>query len=146
MKIIDWVLEKFSNTSLFYGAKYWKQYEKLLEKNVHDIVGLWFILIYLQNRNEDNEAQNSLKDSIRFALLDLQIFKLRCGDKKLATNILINKYKLNNKNIVKEYYKLHPLSHKYSLPEDELEQLSNIFSTHAIYSLCEIICNKKYKI
>ena len=53
---------------------------------------------------------------------------------------------LNNKNIVEEYYKLHPLSHKYSLPEDELKQLSNIFSTHTIYSLCEIICNKKYKI
>lgn len=146
MKIIDWVLEKFSNTSLFYNTKYWYQYKKLLRKNICDIIGNWIISTYLQNHNKDNEAQNSLKDSIRFALLDLQIFKLRCGDKKLATNILINKYKLNNKNIVEEYYKLHPLSHKYSLPEDELKQLSNIFSTHTIYSLCEIICNKKYKI
>ena len=143
-RLVNYILEKVSNTKLFEMALDRSNYcDKLFFSRIQ-IVQNWCLIKYCNMFDEENYNRLHWSKELEAQLVSLQKIKLKSGDKLRATYIeLIDKAELDDEDMVESICK--DKWKRENLPTESLKIISKEFIKE-LPNICKYICDPKFDI
>ena len=143
-KLIDYILERISNTTIFEMAYDRRRYCDTIFNLHTEIVQNWCLVKYCNMFDEENYNRLHWSKELTSYLEKLQNVKLKSGDKLRATELeLIESAELDDEEEV--FRKCRTKWLDENLPMDKLNIVAKEF-VNEIENICKYICDPRFDI